>query len=83
MNALSLHEETTILLCIYNLCEHDVYCVCLYDMSWGKSDCAAPLFICTHQVTLVALQEFLSNMESHRQRGYKVLEKMRANHLQV
>uniref|UniRef100_A0A3B4FUD5 Uncharacterized protein n=1 Tax=Pundamilia nyererei TaxID=303518 RepID=A0A3B4FUD5_9CICH len=27
--------------------------------------------------------EFLSNMESHRQRGYKVLEKMRANHLQV
>lgn len=60
-----------------------MYCVCLYDMSWGKSDCAAPLFICTHQVTLVALQEFLSNMESHRQRGYKVLEKMRANHLQV
>ncbi|XP_024660429.2 WD repeat- and FYVE domain-containing protein 4 isoform X1 [Maylandia zebra] len=31
----------------------------------------------------VTVEEFLSNMESHRQRGYKVLEKMRANHLQV
>ncbi|XP_030603864.1 WD repeat- and FYVE domain-containing protein 4 isoform X2 [Archocentrus centrarchus] len=31
----------------------------------------------------VTAEEFLSNMESHRQRGYSMLEKMRANHLQV
>lgn len=43
----------------------------------------APFFICTLQVALVSLQEFLSYMESHRQRGHRMFENMRTNHLQV
>lgn len=44
----------------------------------------SPLFfICTLQVALVSLQEFLSYMESHRQRGHRMFENMRTNHLQV
>lgn len=41
------------------------------------------LFLFAAVFTLVFLQEFLSNMESHRHRGHSVFENMRSKHLQV
>lgn len=50
----------------------------------GGGDCGPGLFfICNLQVALVSLQEFLSYMESHRQRGHSMFENMRRKHLQV
>lgn len=54
-----------------------------YEVGGRAIVALAPFFICTLQVALVSLQEFLSYMESHRQRGHQMFENMRTNHLQV
>lgn len=59
-----------------------MWCVCII-WARGRAIVLLALFICTHQVTLVTLQEFLSYMESHRQRGHSMFENMRTSHLQV
>ena len=58
-------------------------CVCVFIIGARKRVIVLSLFSFAAIFILISLQKFLSNMESHRQRGHRMFENMRKKHLQV